>query len=355
MKKKRPSRGSSRRAPAKTKGKRRSFEIGGVTVAPGETGRCDIDLGWLYIQEPIRVPVHVFHGARPGPVLWISACIHGDEVNSIPIVRRVMKAIDPARLRGTVLAIPIVNAFGLIHQTRYLPDRRDLNRSFPGSKKGSLTARVARAFLDTVVARCTHGIDLHTGAIHRSNLPQIRANLEDPVARGMAEAFGSPIAIHAALRDGSLREAAGSRGSPCILYEAGEALRHDADAVETGVHGVLAVLDHLGMQPAAERVKPTRRHCWDSEWVRAEWSGFFVPTVALGDRVTKGQQVGVIGVRHGRGHEESGVVHVHAHRDGMVIGRLENPLVTQGDALMHVASVKENVAHRGFDPGDEPG
>jgi uncharacterized protein len=342
----------SHRPPSK---KRKSFSLGGVKVAPGEWGACGLDLGWLYIQEPIRIPVHVFHGVRPGPTLWISACIHGDEVNSIPIVRRVMEAIDPARLSGTILAIPAINAFGLIHQTRYLPDRRDLNRSFPGSKRGSLTARVARAFLDTIVARCTHGIDLHTGAIHRSNLPQIRANLEDPVARGMARAFGAPIAIHAALRDGSLREAAGRRGAPCILYEAGEALRHDRDAVDTGVRGVLSVLDHLGMQTADAKAKPTRKHCWDSEWVRAEWSGFFVPTVKLGDMVEKGQTVGVIGVSVGGGERKSGKVAVKAHRDGMVIGRLENPLVTQGDALMHVASVSEKAPHRGFDPGDEPG
>lgn len=343
---------SGRRAAGKS---RRSFVLGGVEVAPGARGVCGLTLGWLYIQEPIRVPVNILHGTRPGPTVWVSACLHGDEVNSIPIVRGVAKAIDLAQLRGTLLAIPFLNAFGLIHQTRYLPDRRDLNRSFPGSKRGSLTARVARAFLDTVVARCTHGIDLHTGAIHRSNLPQIRANLEDPVARGMAEAFGSPIALHAALRDGSLREAAGRRGAACILYEAGEALRHDGHAVETGVRGVLAVLDHLGMHPAPSRVKPTRRHCWDSEWVRAEWSGFFIPTVALGDLVKKGQAVGSIGVRQGEGDEESGSAVVLAPRSGMVIGRLENPLVTQGDALMHIASVEEGLAHRGFDPGDEPG
>ncbi len=344
------------------RGRRRSaskkhgnFDLGDVSVAPGESGVGSLVLGWLYIQEPIKIPLHVFHGARPGPTLWVSACIHGDEVNSVPIVRDVMDAIDPARLSGTVIAIPLLNAFGIIHQTRYLPDRRDLNRSFPGSKRGSLTARVARAFLDTVVSRCTHGIDLHTGAIHRSNLPQIRANLEDPVARGMAEAFGSPIALHAALRDGSLRESAGRRGIPCVLYEAGEALRYDAKAVETGVRGVLAVMDHLGMRKSPDRVRPTRKHCWDSAWVRAEWSGFFVPTVKLGDSVRKGQRVGSIGVRRGRGHEETGAVPVRAPRDGMIIGRLENPLVTQGDALMHIASVKESAAHRGFDPGDEPG
>jgi predicted deacylase len=351
MKKKRAAAGS-RRAPKESDG---NFDIGGVSVAPGTVGAGSLDLAWLYIQEPIRVPLHVFHGATPGPTLFVSACIHGDEVNSIPIVRGVLDAIDPAKLRGTVVAIPVVNAFGLLHQTRYLPDRRDLNRSFPGSKRGSLSSRVARAFFDGVVARCTHGIDLHTGALQRSNLPQVRANLNDPVARGMADAFGSPITVHASLRDGSLREAAGRRRIPCVLFEAGEALRHDAAAVEIGIRGILAVMAHLGMQPAAAEVAPTTVRCWESSWVRAEWSGFFVPSVKLGDHVLSGHGLGSISVRHGGGVAGTGAYTVIAPREGMVIGRLENPLVTQGDALLHIASVTEGPRRRGFDPGDEPG
>ncbi len=201
------------------------FVIGGETIPLRSRRMIELPLPPLYTHSPLTLPVHVVRGAKSGPRLFVSAALHGDELNGTEIIRRLLNQTVLKRLRGTLVAVPIVNVYGLIHQSRYLPDRRDLNRSFPGSVKGSLAARLAHLFMTEIVHNCTHGIDLHTGAIHRSNLPQIRANLDDEETARLADSFGVPVLLNANLRDGSLREAAAEHGIPMLLYEAGEALR----------------------------------------------------------------------------------------------------------------------------------
>ncbi|MEQ8963814.1 MAG: succinylglutamate desuccinylase/aspartoacylase family protein, partial [Coleofasciculus sp. C2-GNP5-27] len=155
-----------------------TLTIGGITVAPGERKRTEIPVARLPTQTLLSLPITVINGVEAGPRLWISAAIHGDEINGVEIIRQVLERINPSQLHGVLIAVPIVNVFGFIEQSRYLPDRRDLNRSFPGSPRGSLASRLADLFMTEVVSRCTHGIDLHTAAQHRTNLPQIRANLD---------------------------------------------------------------------------------------------------------------------------------------------------------------------------------
>ena len=219
-----------------------ALTIGGVTVQPGERKVIDLPVAKLYTHIEAAIPLQVVCGKLPGPRLFVSAAIHGDELNGVEIARRLLKSGALKRLRGTLIVAPIVNVFGLIQHSRYLPDRRDLNRSFPGSQGGSLAARLAHIFLDEVVKGCDYGIDLHTGAIHRSNLPQIRANLDDPETRQLAEAFSVPVLLNANLRDGSLRQAAAEHGVKILLYEAGEALRFDELSIRGGVRGILSVM-----------------------------------------------------------------------------------------------------------------
>ena len=201
------------------------LRINGENVLPGSSVTLELPLPELYTRTPMTMPVQVRRGKRPGPCLFVCAAVHGDELNGIEIIRRLMKRRALSRVRGTIIAVPIVNVYGVIERSRYLPDRRDLNRSFPGSGRGSLAARVADLFMTEIVARCTHGIDLHTGAMHRGNLPQVRGNLDHEETLRLARLFGVPVLINADVRDGSLREAAAARGIPMLLYEAGEALR----------------------------------------------------------------------------------------------------------------------------------
>ena len=223
--------------------------------------------------------------------------------------------------------------FGFIEQSRYLPDRRDLNRSFPGSPRGSLAARLADLFMKQVVSRCTHGIDLHTAADSRTNLPQIRANLKDPETERCARAFGAPAMIHASTRDGSLREAATKRGIAVLLYEGGEALRFNPDAIEVGVQGILRVMAMLEMyqSPIEPPPKPSLSVA-KSQWVRASRSGILRLQIKLGQQVEKKQSLGAIADPFGET-----TSHMYAPCKGLVIGYSQNPLVNQGDAIVHLA------------------
>lgn len=223
------------------------FEFGELTVQPGQRANCELEIARLYTHSPLSVSVEILHGKKPGPVLLVNAAIHGDELNGVEITRQVIDKIDLNKLHGTVVAVPVVNVFGFIHKSRYLPDRRDLNRCFPGSERGSIAGRMAYHYFNQVVRRCTHVVDLHTAAIHRTNLPQIRANLANAAAKEMAIAFGSPVVVDATLRDGSLRAAAEEFDIPVITMEAGEALRLDPHAIGAGVIGVMRVMRHLKM------------------------------------------------------------------------------------------------------------
>jgi uncharacterized protein len=303
--------------------------------ATGSCQRLEIPVGLLPTQTMLSLPVTILNGTTKGPRLWLSAAIHGDEINGVEIIRQVLTKIDPQKLCGTIIAVPIVNIFGFIGQSRYLPDRRDLNRSFPGSATGSLASRLAYLFINEIVSHSTHGIDLHTASDHRINLPQIRANLLDRETSKFAKAFGAPIVMHSNNRDGSLRQAASNLGIPVLLYEAGEALRFDPESIRIGVEGVLRVMDYLKMYRCpliVTSIEPMEIK--ESKWVRASHGGIFRIGVALGDRVCKKQPLGVISDAFGDNNTL-----VRASVDGIIIAHTQNPLVNQGDGIVHIGLV----------------
>jgi len=314
---------------------RHDITINEVGIPAGRRMTVDLPVAKLYTHSQIAMPVHVINGKKTGPTLFVSAAIHGDELNGVEIIRRLLKMPALKRLRGALLAIPIVNVHGLLHHSRYLPDRRDLNRTFPGSERGSLAARLADLFMREIVEQCSHGIDLHTGAIHRTNLPQIRANLGDAETARLARAFGVPVLLNANLRDGSLRQAAAERGIPMLMYEAGEALRFDEVAISAGVRGVINVMRALDMLPAKQHGKTKRGEpvlAHSSAWVRAPVSGVLRTVAPLGARVSKNSLLGVVGDPFGEREAE-----VLSPSDGIVIGRTNLPLANEGDALFHIA------------------
>jgi predicted deacylase len=314
---------------------RAPFEIGGTEVRPGQRREIGLPITRLVTGDEVSFPVRVLHGRAEGPIVWLSAAIHGDEVCGIEVIRRVLEQLDVRRLRGTLIAVPIVNVYGFINGDRYLPDRRDLNRSFPGSPRGSLAARIAHLMMTEVVAKCEVGIDLHTGSDHRSNLPQIRADLDDDRTRALAAAFGAPVMYHARVRDGSLRHAAAEAGATVLLYEGGEAWRFDQWAIDAGVLGVRRVLAVLGMADPPEGDRPTAPiECRRSGWVRAGRTGIVRIERALGERVGTGDRIGVISDSFGKR-----LAVVKATRAGVVIGRTEAPLVNRGDALVHIGEI----------------
>ncbi len=310
------------------------FVIGGLEIARGETRSLQIPVANLYTNTPVTLPVRVVRGRNPGPTLFVSAALHGDEIIGVEIIRRLLMLPALKRLSGTLLAVPVVNTLAFLHQSRYLPDRRDLNRSFPGSGTGSLAARLAQLFLREIVGRSDYGIDLHTGAVHRPNLPHIRADLSQPENLRLAQAFGVPLLLNSAPTAGTLRQYTTERGIPVLLYESGEALRFDELAIRIGVRGILNVLTALSMLPAAPRTArvPEPVVAKSSTWVRAPASGILRAQVALGEEVKRAQVLGVIG--DPLGEMETPVL---ANAAGVLVGRSALPLVHEGDAAFHIA------------------
>ncbi len=310
------------------------FSLGGITVRPGTQATVELPLPALYTHAQVSMPVRVIHGRKPGPRLFVSAALHGDEINGVEVIRRVLSQGVLRHLRGVLIAVPVVNIYGFLSNSRYLPDRRDLNRAFPGSERGSLTARLAHLFLNEVVRHATHGIDLHTGAIHRANLPQIRTRLSDPKLMAMARAFGTPVIMDSTPPDGSLRQAASNLGLPLLLYEAGEALRFDELAIRAGVRGVLGVMRSLDMLPVRREREPRLSPlvAASSAWVRAPQSGILRAARPLGTLVGRGEIIAVISDPFGERETP-----VPAPRAGLVVGRTNLPLVTEGDALFNLA------------------
>ncbi|MGB5245022.1 MAG: succinylglutamate desuccinylase/aspartoacylase family protein [Woeseia sp.] len=321
---------------AKIKVRNSSITIFGQKIEPGTRVNIDIPVADLYTSTSLNMPVQVISGKRAGPVLFVSAAVHGDELNGVEIVRRLLRLKALGAMRGTLIAVPIVNVHGFLDQSRYLPDRRDLNRSFPGSSKGSIAARLANIFLKEIVKRSNYGIDLHTGAIDRSNLPQIRANLDEPRTMELAKAFGVPVIINASIRDGSLRGCASEMGLPVLTYEAGEALRFDEVSIRAGLRGILNVMRTIGMmQHARSGMHREPVIARSTSWVRAPSSGIVSGKVKLGASVREGQRLAVVSDPLGTEEDE-----VLARFDGIVIGRSNLPLAHEGDALFNIAAFR---------------
>jgi predicted deacylase len=317
-----------------------SLIIGGEEVLPGERKQLTLTVAKLYDFTDMKMPVVVVRGKEIGPTLFISAAIHGDEINGVDIVRRLLKHKALKRIKGTLIAIPIVNVFGFNDKSRYLPDRRDLNRVFPGEEHGSLAAQIAYIFRTEIVDKATHGIDLHTGAIHRRNLPQIRADLSQPANLTLAKAFGARVILNASPRDGSLREMVTDKKIPMLLYEAGTALRFDARASRIGVEGILNVMRAIGMLPDAPLAHADKDFfiAKSTHWVRSPISGIFLTRKRLGESVARGDVLGSI--TNPFGDYEYDILSPHS---GIIIGNSILPLANEGDGLYHIATFEEDL------------
>jgi predicted deacylase len=309
------------------------FKLCGKAIARGTSETVETAVSELYDGTPLLFRVTVARGRSPGPTLFVMAALHGDEVVGVEVVRRLTGAIDCSRLSGDLLLVPVANPFGLLAKSRYMPDRGDLNRSFPGRRRGSATARMAHFLMREIVSRSDYGIELHTAASRRRNIPQVRADLERPGLRELAEAFGCPYVIHSRPPAGSIRGSADPERTAVILYEAGEILRVDEEYVREGYEGCLGVMRELGMLPrdeAAPRARPVVLR--QTSWVRSERGGLLTDRVALGQRVNRGEPLAAVALPHNGARHE-----VVAPHEGTVIGLATSPLVNPGDAVCHLA------------------
>jgi predicted deacylase len=317
--------------------KRADFIMGNESVSPGTRRTVHVPVSVLSNHTPVTMSVNVTHGRLDGPTIFVSAGIHGDEVIGVEIVRRLLRSPSLGSIKGTLIVVPIVNTYGFLNHSRYLPDRRDLNRMFPGGKAGSLASRLAYIFMTEIVARCDLGIDLHSAAIHRTNYPQIRVSPDNPEMFDLANVFGAPIIMQSNVREGSLRGAAKDLGIDVLLFEAGEGLRFDEFSVRSGVAGILRVLRYKGMVPGKgiAKVKATPQFCPSSQWLRAPIGGLLRTFRADGDLVREGELMASVSDPFGETDDD-----IVAPFDGIIVGRAVLPIVNEGDAIFHLARVK---------------
>lgn len=329
---------------SKRKMPRQAITIAGVTIQPGERKLLEMHAASLYAQIPVNIPVHVLHGEQHGYCIFIMAAVHGNEINGVEIIRRLLRHSALNTINGTIIIIPVANVHGFVHLSRDLPDGRDLNRAFPGSRRGSLTARVANLIMDEIISKCTHGIDLHTGGTHLENLPHTRINTAVPGAIQLAHSFNAPIILDAKLRDGSIREAASMQNIPVIVYEGGEALRFSDVAIHVGLQGILNVLSDLSLIKLKKiniKTKVRTNIAYYSAWIRAPKSGIFLPVRKPGDSVKKNELIGFIVDPFVQKE-----IKINASFYGVIIGKSTLPIVNEGDALLHIAKLKgsKNIA-----------
>jgi uncharacterized protein len=309
-------------------------QFGGRTIGRGDVAQVDLKVSETVTHQPARIPVTVVRGTQDGPTIFVTGAIHGDEINGVAIVRRLLDVIEPDGLRGNFIGVPVVNRFGFSSQDRYLPDRRDLNRFFPGDRHGSMADHLFRK----VVMVSDAGVDLHTAAAGQSNLCHIRGNGDDPTVRDLMRSFGTPIMVHHDGPRGCLRRAATEAGVPTVLFEAGEPSRFQHHVVEIGYEGVLRMMKHLGM---LERrfVKPAFQVLVrKSEWIRVDHGGLLDLNVEPGDLVQAKQRIGAI-------HDPFGqhVDFIKAPKSGVVLSTATVPLCNPGNAIVHIGHMHKTL------------
>lgn len=314
--------------------KNKDIVIGNETVVPGEEKLLKISIDRLPTGTLIDIPIYVINAKKPGPTILIQAGLHGDEINGIEIVRRMLQQKRLKIGKGAIIAVPILNIFGFIHFSRDVPDGKDVNRSFPGSKTGSMASRIAHHYTTEILRQIDCGIDLHTGGAQRHNFPQVRFTREDEKSKKLAEVFNAPITFPARLIKGSFRSTAYRMEVPTIVFEAGESMRFDDYGILQGMQGIMNILHHFGMttktKPRDSKKKKTI-YLAENRWLRAHTAGMFIPEVINGSKIIKGQELGLITDTYAKHRKK-----IKAPYDGYVICINNQAVVNQGDALFHV-------------------
>ena len=306
-------------------------------IAPGKQEIIKLNVARLPSGTVISIRIHVYHSRRPGPCVLVLGGVHGDEINGVEIVRRMVDDNLFDKLEcGSVIAIPLLNVYGFIQFSRDAAEGKDVNRSFPGNMKGSLASRVAKTLTKQILPLIDFGVDYHTGGGSRYNYPQIRYSVGDQKAAELASQFASPFLISKPLVPKSLRKVSHTMDKPIVVYEGGESLRYDGFSIDNGLAGMKRLLNANGMLAEASNILRTPNHIGKNTWVRAAQSGMFMWSQQSGAKVSVGEPLGYINDPYG--HEE---IPVLANRNGYLIGHNNAPVVSAGDALFHIGEVKK--------------
>lgn len=306
----------------------------GIRVLPGEARDISLAVSESYSGMTVPIPIHVRRALKDGPVVFVTAALHGDEINGTGAIRQLIQDTELQLLKGSVIFIPVLNILAFDQHSRYLPDRRDLNRSFPGSATGSLASRMARTVFDEIVSRADFGVDLHTAAIRRTNYPNVRGDLSDPGVRQLAEFFGCEIIMNGRGPKGAFRREACRVGCPTIIMEGGEVWKVEPGIVESAARGIRNVLRGLGMLPGEQEKPPYQVVIESSKWIRAERGGFLQFHIKPGDIVEKDQPLATNATLLGHDHAT-----LCAPFDGVVIGMTTLPAISPGEPVCNLGKL----------------
>jgi predicted deacylase len=307
-----------------------TIKINGCSIAPGEQKQIELNIARLPTHTNIDLPIHIYRSEQEGPVLLLTGGLHGDEINGVEILRRMIHHDQLIPDIGTVIAIPLVNTYGFIQNIRGLPDGKDINRSFPGTESGSLASLMAHTLVNQILPHVDYGIDFHTGGDARANYPQIRCEWKLETNREIAKAFSPPIIVDSSVIDETFRKAAQDEDTPILVYEGGETLRFNEFVIEEGINGTLRLMEHLGMTHEGPDNQETEIYD-TSPWIRAHYGGLFQHKAQLGDHVSEGQLLGYISDPYGELWAE-----VKSPEKGRIVGLNNAPVVYKGDALVHI-------------------
>lgn len=310
------------------------LSILGHNVRLGERKTINMNIAKLYTSTKVEIPVIVERSKIPGPVVLVTAGIHGDEINGVEIVRQLIRKKINRPVKGTIICIPVLNVFGFLSMDRNFPDGRDLNRVFPGTKNGSLASRFANQFTKEILPHADVCLDFHTGGASRFNAPQVRVAETDSENMKLAQIFNAPFILISKNLSKSYRATCNKLGKQILLYEGGKSQSNNKEIAREGVNGSIRVLKHLGMLPMDfDEVKATTKSViiQESFWLRAKFSGLLHLKVTCGAYVEKGAHIATITDPYGT------MRHViKATKNGYIMNTNEAPIVYQGDALFRI-------------------
>lgn len=305
----------------------------GEDIQPGKSAQLNLNVAKLHTHTQVQIPVFVNRAKKDGPVLLLMAGLHGDEINGVEIVRRIVRKGWNKPSAGTIICLPVFNIFGFLNRSRALPDGRDLNRSFPGSKNGSLASQFAYQFMKEIAPHVDYVIDFHTGASQRNNAPQIRCVMKDEESLALAKVFAPPFIVHSGFIPKSIRESVIKSGKKMLLFEGGMANSIQENVVQEGVVGVQRILAHLQMRQFKDMPEAPRKTILlkEDKWLRAPISGMFQSLVINGQKVSSGEVIGLVTDPFGKSEKK-----VKAPEDSYIFCINESPVVNKGDAIFHL-------------------
>ena len=304
-------------------------------IQPGEKANLALQMPDLYSCAPLYMPIKVIHGKNAGPCLLVFSTIDGNEMNGLEIVNRLIESLDGNSINGTIIAVPVMNIYGLTHFPKTMPSGNDLSECFPGKPDGNFGERIAHIFTHELIKKADYCIELDTGALNHNILPQVYCNFDNQKTKQLAKAFQAPVITNVSIEGNNFRQTTESLNIPLLVYQAGEAMRFDENAITLGVNGTINIMRSIDLLPKEEPIAEfSPVFSQDEGWIVSHRFGILRTYVELGQTIKKGEKLGTISDPFSADKGE----HVKAPKEGIIVGINTTPLIHEGLSIFKIAS-----------------